>query len=135
LGSIPVTVEQASGNLDALLHEIRHALGRLLADGTVSCIDLKALPLAPGEEPRLLALLGSGEVRAEVRALGTSEITETAYAGAWIVTHRDERGEILTRFIEICRLPKILLAQDDDIALAVERLGRRLSALEPSGSP
>ena len=58
LDAIPVTTEAATGNVEPLLHEIRHALKRLAngEDGTV--IDLKRLPLAPGEEERIEATLG-----------------------------------------------------------------------------
>ena len=59
LASIPVVTEAAgapalatqSGNVPLLLAEIRHALERLLASGTVQSIDLRAIPLGPGEEP------------------------------------------------------------------------------------
>jgi hydrogenase-1 operon protein HyaF len=127
LQAITVTVEHASGNVEPLLHQIRHALDILLREGTSTCIDLLALPLAPGEEERMRALLGSGEVRAEVTALGRSEIAETAYPGVWLVSHHDERGELLTRFIEITHVPEFLRAQPDDIRCALERLTARLS--------
>ena len=40
-------------NVQPLLHEIRHALARLLDDGGHTVIDLRSLPLAPGEEEQL----------------------------------------------------------------------------------
>ena len=64
LDTIPVTTEVATGNVEPLLHEIRHALTRLTSGKDGTTIDLKSLPLAPGEEERIEATLGTGEVRA-----------------------------------------------------------------------
>jgi len=64
-------------NVQPLLHEIRHALARLLDDGGHTVIDLRSLPLAPGEEEQLLDELGQGEVYARLHALGPTEIVET----------------------------------------------------------
>ena len=50
LDTIPVTTEVATGNVEPLLHEIRHALTRLTSGEEGTTIDLKSLPLAPGEE-------------------------------------------------------------------------------------
>ena len=74
LDAISVNVEAETGNVRPLLHEIRHALKRLAngEDGTV--IDLRRLPLAPGEEERLDTLLGKGEVHAQVDALGMARV-------------------------------------------------------------
>jgi len=126
LSAIPVRVEAGSGNIEPLLHEIRHALKRLLQgeDGTV--IDLRSLPLAPGEEARIEEALGSGEVQAELDALGPTSIRETAYAGVWLITHRNTENEIVARFIEVTRIPEILRAQTEDIASALKRLAERL---------
>jgi hydrogenase-1 operon protein HyaF len=134
LQAIAVTVEHASGNVEPLLHQVRHALDALLREGTSTCIDLLALPLAAGEEERLRTLLGSGEVRAELKVLGHSEIAETAYPGVWLVSHDDERGGPLARFIEITHVPELLRSQPDDIRFALERLTARLSLASSGGS-
>jgi hydrogenase-1 operon protein HyaF len=139
LQAIAVTIEQDHGNVEPLLHEIRHAVALLLAEGTSSCIDLKALPLTPGEERRILTLLGRGEVRAEVEVLGSTEVTETSYPGVWLVSHLDERGEPQARFIEITHIPEILRSQAEDIRAGLERLTARLSPRnhpeEPDAKP
>lgn len=126
LDAIAVKVELSSGNIPPLLHQVRHALARLLSDGESTCIDLKAIPLAPGEEERIVAALGKGEVRAEVTALGPSEIAETAFAGVWLVTHYDEKGATQTRFIEVTYIPEILRSQRSDIVDSLARITARL---------
>jgi hydrogenase-1 operon protein HyaF len=127
LQAIPVSIEQSSGNVEPLLHEIRHALALLLSCGTGSCIDLKTLPFAPGEEERILALLGNGEVRAELTLFGKSEIAETAFPGVWLVSHYDGNGEPQGRFVEITHVPAILCSQAADISAGLQRLTARLS--------
>lgn len=127
LDAIAVKIERASGNVPPLLHEIRHALALLLDHGESTCIDLKSMPLAPGEEDRIVAALGSGEVHAEVDALGLSEIAETAFPGVWVVSHCDERGAIQARFIEVTQVPDVLRSQHSDIADGLARLTTRLT--------
>jgi hydrogenase-1 operon protein HyaF len=126
LDAIKVNVEIPTGNVEPLLHEIRHALKRLAdgEDGTV--IDLKSLPMAPGEERRIEEALGEGEVRAELQALGPTVVQETAYPGVWLVTHRNAENEVVARFIEVTRMPDILMAQPEDIARGIEKLESEL---------
>jgi HupH hydrogenase expression protein len=126
LHAIPVRTEVSSGNVPSLLHEIRHALAALAGSGTTSIIDLQKIPLAPGEEETILATLGEGEVRAQLEALGRSEICETSYPGVWLVTHYDELGDSKARFIEVTRMPEILESQPTDIADGLARLEARL---------
>ena len=114
-------------NVTPLLHEIRHALERLAETGESSIIDLRSIPLAPGEEEKICNALGHGEVQARLDALGKSEIIETRYAGVWLVTHYNEDDEIVGRFIEVTVMPEILCSQDVDIADAGQRLAEVLN--------
>jgi len=104
-----------TGNDLPILHEIRHALDRLIESGEPTIIDLRAMPMAPGEEARIESVLGHGEVDARIDALGPSEVRETAIAGVWLVTHYNAEEEILGKFIEITRLPSILESQTEDM--------------------
>ena len=113
-------------NVQPILHEIRHALRRLLDSDQSSIIDLRSIPLAPGEEETLLDTLGSDEVHARLNALGPSEIYETRFAGVWLVTHYNAANNVIGRFIEITRLPDILQSQTEDMAAALEQLQREL---------
>jgi hydrogenase-1 operon protein HyaF len=115
-------------NVEPLLHEIRHALGRLLGNGESTVIDLRSIPLAPGEEETLLGELGRGEVAAQLSALGTSEIFETGFPGVWVVTHCNSEGEVIGKFIEVCDMPDLLKTQQDDIRDSLAALEARLAA-------
>ncbi len=120
------TGDQLTWNVEPLLHEVKHALERLVAEGETSIIDLRSIPLAPGEEERILEILGRGEVVARLNLLGASDVVETEYSGVWIVTHYNDNEETIGRFIEVTRLPEILRSQAEDVAEASERLALRL---------
>ena len=128
LNAISVNVEPLTGNVEPLLHEIRHALQRVAQGKPGTTIDLRGLPLAPGEERRIEEALGIGEVRAEFQALGPTVVQETAYAGVWLVTHRNEEDAVIGRFIEVTRMPEILLSQPEDIDKSIRKLNQALQA-------
>jgi hydrogenase-1 operon protein HyaF len=126
LDTIPVTTEVATGNVEPLLHEIRHALKRLTSGEEGTTIDLRSLPLAPGEEERIEATLGTGEVRAEVDALGPTLIQETSYPGVWLITHKNADNAVVARFIEVTFIPELLRSQPEDIDAGIDRLENEL---------
>lgn len=111
-----------------LLHEIRHALKKLLEDGESTTIDLHAIPFGPGDEDRLLSVLGDGEVSATVDALGLSHIKETRYPGVWLIDHRNPENERIAFQIVIAAVPDILSSQQGDIQDALEHLSKTLIA-------
>lgn len=129
--TIPVTGEvkfnihigdELTQNVKPLLHEVKHALENLIEKGETSIIDLRSIPLAPGEEDKILQTLGKGEVQAQLNSLGLSEINETQYAGVWVVTHYNDEDSIISRFIEVTRMPEILSSQTEDIRAAYSSL-------------
>lgn len=117
-----------TGNVPLLLAEIRHALARLMETGATHAIDLRTLPMGPGEEDRLMAALGRGEVQAEFDSMGRTEIVECGYPGVWCVTHRDAAGQVLTRLLEITYTPALLASPPEDVQAGFERLTAELAA-------
>lgn len=113
-------------NVKPLLHEVKHALDNLIKNGETAIIDLRSIPLAPGEEEKILESLGVGEVQAKLDALGPSEIIETRYAGVWVVTHYNDEESVIGRFIEITTMPEILRSQSEDVIEAYNRLAATL---------
>lgn len=122
--SVPGSV--ATGNVVPLLYEVRHALQELLNDGTETVIDLRAIPLGPGEEEQIAETLGRGEVQVRLSALGPSEIFESRYPGVWMSTHHNQDGAVIGRFIEVCMIPSLVRSQDEDIRAGLEALDARL---------
>ena len=121
------TSNELTWNVRPLLNEVRYALTALLESGATHIIDLRSIPLAPGEEETIIKTLGQGEVHARLNALGLSEIYETRYAGVWLITHYNESEAIVSRFIEITRLPDILQSQHEDMSNALTGLTQELS--------
>jgi hydrogenase-1 operon protein HyaF len=117
-----------TANVKPILHEIRHALEKLLDTGESTMIDLRSIPLAPGEMDTIIETLGRGEVSAELQALGPSEIYETRFAGVWMVAHLNDNRSLVSRFIEITEIPDILRSQQQDMSYALASLETELNA-------
>lgn len=121
------TEEHFARNALPVLHEVRHALRRLVEAGESTTIDLHSLPFGPGDEEELLASLGTGEVAAQLNALGESRITETIFPGVWIVDHYNTHGQRVAFHIEVTPVPSVLVAHADDMADGLQRLEEALA--------
>ena len=126
-GSDPTARPQPTGQVDSILHEIRHALARLITTGTGTKIDLHKTPLGPGELDHLLAQLGTGEVQARIDAMGPTRIQETALTGVWLVDYLNTQDQRLAFHLEIATVPEILCPQPQDLTAAIDRLDARLA--------
>jgi hydrogenase-1 operon protein HyaF len=113
-------------NVIPLLHEIRHALAQLLEEGKETVIDLRSIPLAPGEEAAIEQALGEGEMQAVLSALGPSDFRESSYPGVWLVTHYNHDDKIVGKFVEVAIVPALLRSQPEDMAAGLRRLEARL---------
>lgn len=139
LDQIPVVVETGSampecdphpqgyGNAEPVLHEVRHALSRLISTGETTKIDLKAMPFGPGDLEHLLSVLGTGEVQASVDALGPTRVQETAIPGVWLVDYLNSEAHRLALHLEIATVPEILCPQPQDLNDAIAALDARLN--------
>jgi hydrogenase-1 operon protein HyaF len=123
----PCTPAHSADTALPLLHEVRHALARLIATGETTRIDLAAMPVGPGDLDRLLGVLGTGEVQATVEALGPTRIQETEIAGVWVVDYLNPDGQRLALHLEIATVPEILCPQPRDIEDALAALDARLT--------
>ncbi len=115
-----IAAKRESGSALALLHEVAALLERLALRGESASIDLRGVP--PGDRAMLIEMLGEGEVQARVQTSGATEIRETAFPGAWWVTHLNENGQVIAEFIDICSVPEILRASPQDVAEGLDRL-------------
>jgi hydrogenase-1 operon protein HyaF len=120
-----------TGNVLPLLHEIRHALERWLDSGEDYAIDLRGIPMAPGEEAQLIETLGEGEIRADLSLTGKSEVLETRFPAVWLVTHYNTDDRIVGRYIEVCEMPAILKSQTEDVRGGLARLDSLLNEGNP----
>lgn len=140
LDRIGVRVETTPPTADpsyvpAILREIEVLLTLLVEDDRSGRIDLRSLPLLPGDDARLADALGRGEVDAVIEALGTTRVRETGVAGVWWVTHANADGETVAEFIDITLMPDTLMTHADDARAARARLRSRLTDLTQGGDP
>ncbi|MDD2746831.1 MAG: hydrogenase expression/formation C-terminal domain-containing protein [Acidithiobacillus ferrooxidans] len=134
LDTIPIRpAPSPAANAPALLQEIAAALDALLLSGRQHCIDLGSLPLSTADRELLRETLGTGEIRMELVALGSSRIEETGVPGVWWVRHSSEDGILLTESLEICHVPEIVPADTTDIAIGLQRLRQALALRESGG--
>ena len=138
LDAIGVRVEAAlpaevSGYTPAILREIESLLAELIASGRAGRIDLRSLPLLSGDEARLAAVLGEGEVDADIQAMGATRVRETAVPGVWWVTHANADGQTVAEFIEVALVPEILKAHPEDVRAGLTGLQERIADLIRGG--
>jgi hydrogenase-1 operon protein HyaF len=135
-GPSPETL--ARDNAWPILHEVRHAVDRLLQTGEGTVIDLRSLPFGATDLEYLLSELGTGELECRLEAFGKSLIRETAYPGVWVVEHFNVADNPIGRFIEVTYVPSILKSDPTDVRSALDRLTERLAAQAgdpPAGAP
>jgi hydrogenase-1 operon protein HyaF len=124
--SIPIQIVSSgdglTGQAEAVLTEVSEMLKRLLDEGMEDSIDLRSLPLSPADLDWLEEQLGRGEVEIVMEAGGRSVLTETAYPGVWLVTHRDRQDHAVAQFIEIAYVPKIVPPDISDVEKGYIRL-------------
>ncbi|MBK5931922.1 hydrogenase expression/formation C-terminal domain-containing protein [Halochromatium salexigens] len=144
LADIPIHIAQPEaepqhfGNALPILNEIRHALERFAEQGEPTRIDLAAMPFGPGDEDRLMALLGQGEVEASVDALGPTRVWETRFPGVWVLDYANVEGERIALQIEVDEVPQMLRTQRADITDSLAALDAALAAAttaDPAGEP
>lgn len=145
LSDIPVHVQGAGsrpedpgglgGGVSALLHEIAVMLDRLHDNGEPGAIDLRSMPMVPGDRQRLQEALGDGEVEASIRSGGITRIRETGIAGVWWIEYLGADDEMVAEMIEVAQVPELLPSQKEDLQTGIQRLRQRLAATsEAAGS-
>ncbi len=133
LSDVPVRVvgaepARAFSRVMAIANEVESMLARLADIGACGSIDLRGLPMAPGDRDVLRRIFAEGEVSAVIHALGSTQVYETIVRGVWWVTHHNEDGKVAAEFIEITHMPEILKTPPDDVADGLEMLHAQLQA-------
>lgn len=130
---IPIAVHTGAnvptGNAPSVLREIAAMLQRLLATGETGAIDLTSLPFSPADREWLAQRLGRGEVEIRLMAAGLSTFNETACPGVWWVSHHNEAGVRVSEFIEVTRIPELVIAHPDDVKIGLESLNNLINDL------
>jgi len=124
LEDISVSVEPPASpsQVLAILNELHFKLKALIEQDQNDSIDLRTLPLFPGDYELLKETLGYGEVHVTIEAMGPTEIYETAIPGIWWVTHYNSQDENVAEYIEITPLPELIKTSQQDIKQAEQQL-------------
>ncbi len=138
ISEIPIRIEYAIANLAtrtsadrlspaglAVIDDIERLLDEYQTFGHPGAIDLRWLPLFPGDLDRLQEILGTGEVNAEIAALGTSSARETALQCVWWITHRGTDEAVIGHWIEVTDVPSLLRSDRSAIPYALQALRER----------
>jgi hydrogenase-1 operon protein HyaF len=139
LKGIPIAVADdaadltLSGNADPILHEIRSLLSDLVTVGKSASIDLRSLPLSPGDYEKLKEVLGQGEVSATIDSMGSTQVRETAVHGVWWVTHYNNDETVIAELIEVTTMPEILRTHPADARVGLDLLQSRLTLATETG--
>ena len=115
----PDVPERPRGAVLSLLGEVESSLEKLIASGEQRTIDIQNLPV---HRQALADYLGSGDVEANIEALGRTHVRETGISGVWWVTHYNMSSEIVAEIIEICEIPEIFRAHPAQLRTSLDRL-------------
>ncbi len=118
----PYQADALSGNAPVLLRELAEHVRHLVAAAEPTAIDLNALPLTPADLDWLKATLGEGEISVTLHSDGASTLEETSCPGIWWVTHHNENGHVVSRFIEVAFVPELVKAHPEDVKTGLEHL-------------
>ena len=135
LSELPVVIhrkfagKEPSASVRALLEEIGSLIKILVNDGLSGYVDIRSIPLTRDEIGHLKYILGSGEVKATVDALGVTEVRETAIPAVWWITNRNLQDEVISEFVEVALMPEILKTQHLDLHDAPGIFKRRLAEM------
>ena len=113
-------------NAQPVLHEIRHALDKLIHSQETTTIDLHALPMTKLDIDEVLEVLGRGEIFITINSLGKSEIWETQFPGVWITKHHPYYTNNSIYFVEISPSPKLLTVCKEDLTIGYTQLAEKL---------
>lgn len=137
LSDIPVRVESPDsapadpgglgGGVLALLREVLQLLERLRDGDEPGAIDLRSMPMVPGDRQRLEEALGQGEIEATMNSGGTTRIRETGICGVWWITHYGADDEVVAEMLEVTQVPALLVSQREDLQMGVEHLREHLT--------
>ncbi|WP_069269205.1 hydrogenase expression/formation protein [Paraburkholderia nodosa] len=119
-GSLPPGVM----NAPSVLSEARDHVARWRAGDAPHVVNLTLLPLSPGDEQLIDAMLGEGSVQVLARGYGNCRVGSTAIANCWRVAYFNSQDTLILNTIEITDLPEVVRAAPEDIADSCERLAR-----------
>ncbi|MEX3954249.1 hydrogenase expression/formation protein [Paraburkholderia sp. EG287B] len=109
-------------NAPSILSEVRDSVARWRAGDAPHIVNLTLLPLSPGDQRLIDAVLGEGAVQILSRGYGKCRVCSTAIANCWRVAYFNSQDMLILNTIEITDLPEVVRAAPEDLADSRERL-------------
>jgi hydrogenase-1 operon protein HyaF len=129
--AIGVLARQVPGlaNAPAILAElIDKSLTRLAGD-VAHVINLSLLPHTPEDLAWLIEALGEGAVTVLSRGYGNCRVTACAQPHVWKVQFYNSMDTLILDTYEVCEMPEVALAADEDLADSATRIRDVIEAI------
>jgi hydrogenase-1 operon protein HyaF len=120
-------------NAPAVLTEILGEAGSYEAGRASHVINLTLLPTSPEDLECLTRTLGVGAVTILSRGYGNCRITSTRLPNVWWVQYFNSMDTLILNTIEICDMPEVVLASQEDYEDSIARLGEWLQVMQARG--
>jgi hydrogenase-1 operon protein HyaF len=116
-------------NGPALVEELRHWAGKGTMGRAVHVLNLTLLPLTPADLQMLNDWLGPPMVAIAIRSYGQCRVASTRLRDVWRVQYFNSMDALILDTIEVTRLPEVVRAAPEDLALTRSRLADYLAEL------
>ncbi|MCO6184612.1 hydrogenase expression/formation protein [Rhizobium sp. L1K21] len=109
-------------NVMPVLHEISGKMATHRAGDKAHTITFSLLPMSPQDMELLQDTLGSGPVQLTSRGYGTCRILATGARNVWSVQFYNSMDAIILDTLEICSIPSVAVAAEDDFRDSASRI-------------
>lgn len=126
----PLAIGEASlMNAPAVIHELAQRVASYHSAEDDHVINLSLLPMTPEDIAYIDAHLGGGNSGVFSRGYGKCRVMSTQLQHVWRVQYFNGMNQVLLDTIEICRIPEVVLAAEEDRQDAKQRLQEALAWL------
>ncbi len=109
-------------NVMPVLVEIRDAMANRAANSAPHIVNFSLFPMTPSDMAFLQATLGEGPVHLVSRGYGYCRVFATAARGVWSVQFTNSMDTVVLDTLEVCDVPAVVLAADEDFRDSALRL-------------
>lgn len=109
-------------NVMPVLHEISEKMAAYRPGDEAHTITFTLLPMSPPDMDFLQETLGSGPVQLTSRGYGSCRVLATGARNVWSVQFYNAMDTIVLDTLEICTIPTVAIAADEDFRDSAQRI-------------
>lgn len=117
-------------NAPSILAELMEKSATWKAGDLAHVVNLSLLPHTPQDQDWLIEALGEGAVTILSRGYGNCRITACAQAHVWKVQFFNSMDTLILDTYEVCAIPEVALAADEDLADSATRIRDVIEAIQ-----